>query len=176
MKVDINQEMESDFDAIFALIKKAFATEAMSDHREQHLVNRLRKSDAYIPELALVAKVNNELVGHILLTKLIIKNKTGQYDSLALAPVSVLPEFQGRGIGGKLIKEAHERAKQLGHKSIVLLGHDKYYPRFGYQQANNFGIELPFDVPKENCMAIELFENGLKDVSGTVVYPKAFFE
>ena len=62
----------------------------------------------------------------------------------------------------------------MGYRSIVLLGHEKYYPKFGYQQADKFGIELPFDAPKENCMAIELTENGLKNVSGMVVYPKEF--
>ena len=68
----------------------------------------------------------------------------------------------------------HKRAKELGYKSVVLLGHEKYYPRFGYSQADRFGIELPFDVPKENCMAIELTKNGLEGVSGVVEYSKEF--
>lgn len=75
-----------------------------------------------------------------------------------------------------LIQEAHKKAKELGHHSIVLLGHEQYYPNFGYKQADSFGIELPFDVPKEYCMAIELTENALDGVSGTVEYPKEFNE
>ena len=172
----IRQETPKDYKDVFYLIEKAFRTEQYSDHKEQFLVERLRKSDAFIPELSLVAEVDGKIVGHILLTKLKIKNAADSFDSLALAPVTVLPEFQGIGIGGKLIAESHKRAKGLGHQSIVLLGHESYYPKFGYQRADKFEIELPFKVPKENCMVIELVENGLNGVSGMVEYPKEFNE
>ncbi len=176
MKLTIRKEESKDFETVFNLIEKAFESEQMSDHKEQFLVQKLRKSNAFIPELSMIAESKNKIVGHILLTKLKIKNEQKQFDSLALAPVSVLPEYQGKGIGGKLILESHKKAKELGYKSIVLLGHDKYYPRFGYEQADKYGIELPFEVPKENCMVIELVENGLKGVSGMVEYPKEFNE
>ncbi|WKK67082.1 GNAT family N-acetyltransferase [Lutimonas zeaxanthinifaciens] len=172
----IRQETSKDYKDVFYLIEKAFRSEQYSDHKEQFLVERLRKSDAFIPELSLVAEVEGKIVGHILLTKLKIKNAADSFDSLALAPVTVLPEFQGIGIGGKLIAESHKRAKELGHESIVLLGHESYYPKFGYQRADKFEIELPFKVPKENCMVIELVENGLNGVSGMVEYPKEFNE
>lgn len=171
----IRQEIESDHNAVFQLIEQAFRGEALSDHQEQFLVERLRKSSAFIPELSLVAEDNGKIAGHILLTRIKIKNDTNSYDSLALAPVSVLPEYQGHGIGGRLITESHKVATALGFKSIVLLGHEEYYPRFGYQRAEGFGIKLPFDVPTENCMAIELVEDGLKGVSGTVEYAKEFY-
>jgi predicted N-acetyltransferase YhbS len=176
MELTIRKEEPKDYKTVFNLIEKAFELEQMSDHKEQFLVDRLRKSHAFIPELSMVAETENKIVGHILLTKLKIKNEQNEYDSLALAPISVLPEYQGKGIGGMLIKEAHRKAKALGQKSIVLLGHEKYYPRFGYKQADIFGIELPFHVPKENCMAIELIENGLKGIKGIVEYPKEFNE
>ena len=170
----IRQEIKNDFKEVFNLIEKAFKKEPFSDHKEQFLVERLRESKAFIPELSLVAEIDGKIVGHTLVSKIKIKNELNEFDSLALAPVSVLPEFQKRGIGGKLITEAHEKAKKLGHKSIVLLGHEKYYPKFGYEQADKYGIKLPFEVPKENCMVIELTENGLNGVSGTVEYPKEF--
>lgn len=174
MKIILRQEETKDFKAVFNLIEKAFESEPMSNHQEQFLVERLRKSQAFIPELSIVAEINDQIVGHILLTQLKIKNGQQEFDSLALAPVSVLPEFQGKGIGGALIKEAHKKAKALGNQSIVLLGHEKYYPQFGYKPADQFGIKLPFEVPKENCMVIELVENGLAGISGVVEYPKAF--
>lgn len=176
MKITLRKEEPKDFKTVFELIEKAFESEQMSDHREQFLVERLRKSDAFIPELSIVAEIDGKIVGHILTTKLKIKNKTNEFDSLALAPVSVIPEFQGKGIGGKLIIESHNKARSLGYQSIVLLGHEKYYPRFGYKQADQYGIDLPFEVPKENCMVIELVENGLNGVTGIVEYPKEFNE
>ena len=176
MELTVRKENAEDFKAVFNLIEKAFENEQMSDHKEQFLVERLRKSNAFVPELSMVAETENKIVGHILLTTLKIKNEQNEFDSLALAPVSVLPEYQQNGIGGTLIKEAHKKAKKLGFHSVILLGHKKYYPKFGYKQVDQFGIKLPFEVPKENCMAIELIENGLKNVSGTVEYPKEFSE
>ena len=136
MEITIRQESPNDFNEVFSLIEKAFRTEQLSDHSEQFLVERLRKSSAFIPELSIVAEIGNRVVGHILLTKLKIKNDQHEFDSLALAPASVLPEYQRKGIGGMLIEQAHIKAKELGHKSIVLVGHENYYPRFGYQQAD----------------------------------------
>ena len=69
---------------------------------------------------------------------------------------------------------AHESAKLLEYKSIILLGHKDYYPRFGYKLCLDLGIQLPFEVPSEYCMAIELVDGGVKGVSGTVVYDPAF--
>ena len=176
MHITIREENKKDYLSIFDLIEKAFKDEEYSDHQEHFLVEKLRKSKAFVPGLSLVAEVDNNVVGHILLTEIRIKTSDDEITSLALAPVSVLPEFQGKGIGGKLIKEAHQRAKDLGYQSVILLGHEKYYPRFGYKLAVEFGISLPFDVPKENCMAIELQPNSLKNINGEVVYPKEFFE
>ncbi|OXA97412.1 GNAT family N-acetyltransferase [Flavobacterium oncorhynchi] len=172
----LRQENENDYKSVFQLIEKAFEKEEYSDHKEQFLVERLRKSEAFIPELSIVAEVEDKIVGHILFTKLEIKNEFQSFQSLALAPVSVLPEFQGKGIGSKLILYGHELAKELGYKSVILLGHQDYYPRFGYELCEKYNIKMPFDVPAENCMVISLTENGLSGISGNVVYPSTFFE
>src|SRR5690554_6109216 len=176
MKIIIREENNTDHNAMFELIRKDFEQVDLSDNQEQFLVQRLRKSTAFIPELSMVAEINNEIIGYILLTKLKIKNGNDEYDSLALAPITVLPAYQGKVIGGMLIQEAHKKPRELGCQSVVLLGHEKYYPKFGYKQADTFGIELPFDVPKENCMAIELIENSLDGLSGLIEYPKEFYE
>lgn len=171
----IRQEEEKDYRKVFALTEEAFRTMEHSDHQEHFLVERLRKSDAFIPELSLVAENEDGVIaGHILFTKIKIENSSESFDSLALAPVSVKPEFQNQGIGGQLILFGHLVAKELGHQSVILIGHENYYPRFGYEKTSNFGISFPFDIPEENGMAIELVENGLKNVTGVVKYPKEF--
>ncbi len=70
MKVSIRQEKSSDFTFVFDLIEKAFRTMKISDHKEQFLVERLRKSTSFVPELSMIAEIDNNIVGHILLTKL----------------------------------------------------------------------------------------------------------
>lgn len=178
MNITIRQETQNDVPVVFEVVKNAFLAEKISDHQEHFLVARLRESDAFVPELSLVAEIigvqEPRIIGHILLTKIRINSERESFQSLALAPVSVIPEYQGKGIGGMLIEHAHKVAARLGFESIVLLGHAGYYPRFGYRPASDFDIELPFDVPAENCMVIELIANSLDGVSGLVEYPQEF--
>ncbi|WP_343534726.1 N-acetyltransferase [Pedobacter sp.] len=174
MNIHIRKEESEDFKAVFDLVKDAFEKEEMSDHQEQYLVERLRKSDAFVPELSLVAQIDEKIVGYILLTKIKIIDNERVSEALSLAPIAVLPAYQGKGVGAQLIKYAHEKAKALGFGVVVLLGHENYYPKFGYEMAKKYGIQLPFEVPDENCMVIALTENALQQVKGTVQYPKAF--
>ncbi len=177
IQLEIRKEDKNDFEAVLKLIENAFENVAFSDHQEQFLVERLRNSDTFVPELSIVGVLEGKIVGYILLTKIVIKANNGvETESLALAPVAVLQDFQKKGIGGQLIRAAHDKARTMGFGSVILLGHEKYYPKFGYQMTSQYGIRLPFDVPPENCMAIELIPGALKEVSGVVVYPKAFFE
>lgn len=175
MGITIREENSADHVAVFQVVEEAFKTMEFSDHSEQFLVERLRKSPAFVPGLSLVAEHNHALIGHILLTRITIKNGDQVFDSLALAPVSVKPAFQRKGVGAKLILEAHKRAKALGFNSVILLGHADYYPRFGYQPTSKYGIKLPFEAPEENCMVFALTENGLDGVHGMVEYPEAFY-
>ena len=175
MNITIRQELARVYKITEKVIKSAFANMELSDKKEHELVSRIRKSDAFIPKLSLVA-INKEIVGHILLSKIKIINDNQFAESLALAPVSVLPAYQNKGIGGLLITEALKEAKELGYKSVVVLGHPEYYPRFGFKKASFWGIKAPFEVPDEAFMAIELSENALNNVSGVVEYPSVFFE
>ncbi|WP_318846915.1 N-acetyltransferase [Chryseobacterium sp. JV558] len=173
--ITIRKEEEKDHQQVFQLTEEAFKEMEHSDHQEQFLVEKLRQSEAFIPELSLVAEnEDGRIAGHILFTKLKIVNGTESFESLALAPVSVKPEFQNQGLGGKLIAEGHRIAEELGYQSVILIGHENYYPRFGYKKTSNFGISFPFDIPEENGMAVELVKDGLKDKKGMVKYPKEF--
>ncbi len=176
MEIKLRQETQSDFDQVSTVIEEAFKELEISDQSEHRLVDRLRTSSAFIPELSIVALLGDEVVGHVLLTKIIIKNGVDSTASLSLAPISVKPKYQRRGIGGQLIREAHRTARKLGYKSVILVGHETYYPRFGYEKTSKYGISLPFEAPEENCMVKELKEGTLSEVQGMVVYPKAFFE
>ncbi|WP_201265917.1 GNAT family N-acetyltransferase [Brevibacillus brevis] len=178
MNTMIRIEQVDDYSVTEQVVKSAFANAEFTDHKEHELVSRIRKSDAFIPTLSLVAidEENQAILGHILFSKVHICNDNQSIESLALAPVSVLPDYQSKGIGKKLILEALQKAKELGYQSVVVLGHPEYYPKFGFQKASRWGIKAPFDVPDEVFMALELQENALAHISGVVEYPSAFFE
>ena len=77
------------------------------------------------------------------------------------------------GIGSVLIQEGHKKAKELGYHYSVVLGSDKYYTKFGYIPAKEYGIVAPFDVPDENFMAIKLNDIDI-EIKGIVQYAKEF--
>lgn len=173
--IKIRQEQQSDYPQVHDLIEAAFRDVEESNHREQYLVERLRESEGFVPELSLVAETDDgQMAGYILLTEVEIVSEDRTAVSLAVAPLAVRPEFQRQGVGGRLLREVHRRAALLGYGSAVLLGHKDYYPRFGYRKAIDFGIELPFDVPQEYCMVIELLPATLDKIHGRVHYPKVF--
>lgn len=165
----IRKEKSTDYEIIYSVVKKAFDCAEHADGNEPELVNELRKGLSYIPELSLVAETDGRIVGHILFTKARVNDNT----VLALAPLSVLPKYQRQGIGTALIKEGHKIAKALGYKYSIVLGSENYYPRTGYVPADTFGIQPPFNVPRENFMAFKLDENA-PDIHGTIEYAKEF--
>ncbi|MEC1178980.1 N-acetyltransferase [Metasolibacillus meyeri] len=175
MNFSIRQERPTDYEITEDVIRQAFLDEDMSDQKEHFLVQRIRQSSAFIPELSLVAvDYDDQIIGHILLSKITIENDGRSVDSLALAPVSVLPLFQHKGIGSQLIKDVLQKAAEIGQQSVIVLGHAAYYPKFGFRQAKEWNIVAPFEVPSEIFMALELVPNALQNVQGTVRYSDAF--
>ena len=156
----IRQEREQDYPEIYRLVKEAFATAEHAGGNEQDLVEALRKGTAYLPELALVAEEEGVLAGHILLTRASV----GGAPVMALAPLSVRPEFQRRGVGTALMEKAHE---------ILVLGSEEYYPRAGYRPAEELGVTVPEGFPSASFMALRLREDA-GPLSGTVAYAPEF--
>ena len=150
MDIRIRTEQINDYKQTEEIFEAAFLHEKMSDQSEHRLVARLRKTDDFIAELSLVAiDETNRIVGHILLSKITI----GPHGSLALAPVSFLPDKQKEGIASKLVHTALEKEKKLGFQSVIVLGHSDYYPKFGFEKASKWKICAPFDLPDEFFIA-----------------------
>ncbi|GAB3806507.1 N-acetyltransferase [Spirosoma humi] len=176
MNIRIRQETPADYPAVSSLIQEAYRSVAYSDKKEHLMVERLRKSSAFIAQLSLVAQADtDELVGHIMFTKLHIQDGHQRFPGLALAPLSIPPAFQQQGIGSELIKASHSIAHDLGYPFCVVLGHANYYPKFGYERLSGYPIELPIQVADENKMIIAFVENGLAGVKGEIVYANDFF-
>ena len=165
----IREETALDHEAVYDVVKRAFESAEHSDGNEQYLVAALRKSAAFLPALSLVAEMDGAVVGHVLFSKVAI----GAHTELALAPLSVSPEYQRRGIGTALVRRGHAAAAALGFHCAVVLGSEDYYPRLGYVPAAPYQIEAPFDVPSENFMVCCLAP-APSPIRGTVVYAPEF--
>ena len=169
MSIKIRPETEDDHARISEVNDLAFGQK-----NEGKLIEELRKNDQFIPGLSLVAELDGLVVGHILFYPITINCSNTKHLSLALAPMSVIPEHQNKKIGSLLVKEGLRLAKMLGYESVIVVGHPQYYPRFGFSLASQWGIKLPFEVPDTAFLALELIPEALKDRSGVVEYPKEF--
>lgn len=133
---------------------------------EADLVDSLR--DDGVGLASLVAEFEGRIVGHILFTRMSI----GSIPAAALAPLAVLPEYQRRGVGGKLIADGLELLRQQGERIVIVLVHPEYYRRFGFSVEKARLLESPF--PPEAYMALELAPGALDGIKGKVRYPAAF--
>jgi len=164
----IREETEADYARIAEVVEAAFGRA-----NEARLVEAIRASDAYVPELALVAEADGEVVGHVMFSYVTLR---GDEDRrvLCMAPVSVAPAWQSKGVGGALVREGIARCEARGEPLVHVLGHPGYYPRFGFERARPHGIE-PAD-PRTNDAAFMMIKLSAYDARyrGRIVYPPAF--
>jgi putative acetyltransferase len=167
----LRTEESSDYSSVYALTCEAFG----GRNDESLLIERIRASVYFVPELSIVAEIDNKIVGHLLLSRATVVEQERNHDVMVLAPVAVKPEYQKRGIGGSLIREGLHRCRTLGYGLVLLIGHPDYYPKFGFKPARSFQFELrQFEVPNEVFMVCELQEGEIKKCKGELRYPEAF--
>lgn len=136
-KLVIRDETNSDAAAITEVTVAAFEALEVSNHTEQFIIEALRSANALT--LSLVAEVKGRVVGHIAFSPVEVSD--GARDWYGLGPVSVLPEFQRRGIGKALIREGLLRLENMHARGCCLVGHPEYYIKFGFQNVGGLGLE-----------------------------------
>ena len=171
MQIIIRSENSSDYNQITHVNDQAF-----EQPNEGRLITQLRALPDFIPDLSLVAEFEGQIIGHILFTISKVKWENDIFEMLCLAPMAVLPEFQKKGIGSKLVQEGLKRARALGYQSVNVLGHKNFYPKFGFRPASHWEIKAPFEVPDDVFMALELVDGALKGQKGVVHYAEPFKE
>ncbi len=163
----IRPERPADRAAIAEVTAAAFGKQ-----REARLVDAIRASDGFVPELSLVGELDGEVVGHVMLSYIGLEGDSRRL--LELGPMSVAPDRQRGGIGSALVRKALRLADERGEPLVLVLGHPWYYPRFGFGRASELGITPPSaDVPDEAFMAVTLsrYDGGIR---GRVVLPPAW--
>lgn len=166
----IAPETENDIPRIYDFIKKAFETAEVSDGKEQDFTTALRRSDAYIPQLALTMKDKDKIIGFIMLTRFYITTPKNKQEALLLAPLCIDIAYRNQGLGQKLILESLRKAKELGFKSVLLVGSPAYYSKTGFKESGLFNIKNSDGIPDKFILIKELEANSLKGVSGTVSF------
>lgn len=166
----IRAERPSDYDAIAEVVTAAFGSDD-----EAMLVEAIRGSEQYVPELALVAEVDGRVVGHVMISYASLVEGDTERRIAMLSPLAVAPDLHGRGIGSALVREVTGRADARGEPLVILEGSPQYYGRFGFEYSVRRGIEikLPSWAPPEAAQVLRLssYDPSLR---GRVVYPPAF--
>jgi len=167
--ITIRAEKADDFGAVRRVNERAFESDA-----EATLVDKLRA--ACRQQVSLVAVEDNRVVGHIFFSPVSIESEDSTSAAMGLAPMAVLPEYQRRGIGSRLVREGLKECQRLGFDVAVVLGHPEYYPRFGFVPASRRGLRCEYDVPKEAFMVAELKPGALGERTGLAKYRPEFAE
>lgn len=164
--VEIREETGSDAPAIRSVEQLAFGEED-----EARVVEMLRASGSVV--LSLVAVDAGRVVGHVLFSPVTVERSPADSRWVALGPIGVLPDFQGRGIGSHLVREGLDVCRSRGFDGVVLLGAPGYYARFGFVPASDHGLSCVYGGGPA-FQAIELRQGELEQVSGLVRFAPEF--
>ena len=173
LKMNIRLETPQDYLAVERLTLAAFETFVFPDGSrpervdEHYLVHVIRGVPEFVPELAFVGEINGEIVANTMYTlSKVIRPDGIEIETLTFGPVSVKPELHGQGLGAEIIRHSLGRARELGYGAVIIVGHQDYYPRFGFKPAKDFGLTMPDGSTMDPFMALELKDGYLGTTGG----------
>ena len=177
MNITLRLEEEKDYRTVEELTRAAFWNVYKPGCDEHFVLHNLRSSLNFLPELDFVAERNGMIVGNIVYSKCKVVSDAGkEQEVLTFGPVSVLPAYQGQGIGNLLVRHTLELAKQMGFKAVIIFGDPAYYQRFGFEPALKFSISTAEGKNFDAFMVKELTEGSLQGISGRVLLDAVFFD
>jgi putative acetyltransferase len=165
--IRIRGEKSKDISDIHALNIAAFKTDA-----EAMLVDRLREKKEFF--LSIVAEYRKKIVGHILFTPVDVEHNPQKIKAAGLAPMAVSPQLQNHGIGSALIHNGLTLCAQSGYEVVFVLGHETYYPRFGFMQARSHDLYYRSEDFYPYFFFIDLGAGNLDDLKGEVSFDPEF--
>jgi putative acetyltransferase len=166
--VIIRPETTADYDAI-----RMVNDEAFGDTLEAKLVDAIRESDRFVPELSLVAVSEGQTHGHVISSYVDVE--PGARRVLQVGPLAVLPSHQLRGIGSALMEETIRIADARGEPLLLIEGDPKYYERFGFTRADAVGIEPPPEAHGPQYFMIRPLGGYDPAFRGRAIYPAETF-
>lgn len=167
MDIAYRLEREQDYREVEELTREAFWNRHSPGCDEHYLVHIMRGSSAFIKELDFVAVCGQRIVANIMYTRAFILGDDGaQHPVISFGPVSVLPEFQGRGIGRGIINHSKAVAGDMGHTAILIYGDPEYYKRVGFLGAKTYFIGTPENTYAAALLACELAPGALNRRGG----------
>ncbi|MBT8224881.1 MAG: GNAT family N-acetyltransferase [Dactylosporangium sp.] len=167
----IRRRSPAEVDTVRTLLAEAFAPQ-----RVDSLVDLLRSSPGHIPELDFVAVDDDEIVGHLMLNRVFLRQPDGATrDVLCLAPLAVRPDRRGEGTGRALVEHAVRVADQRGEPCIVVEGDQALYRGFGFVDATDHGLLLPSPTIPAGSYQVMTLSSHDASLRGRIDYPARFW-
>lgn len=167
MDIHLRLEQPEDYRVVEELTREAFWGMDRPDCVEHLIAHKLRSVPAFVPELDYVAVAEGKIVGSIMYWKgKVIDTQGKEHIVLSFGPLSVLPEYQGCGVGKGLVTHTISEARRLGYRAIIFYGHPDYYTRFGFRRAKEFNIATSKGDNFDAFMAMPLYDGALDGISG----------
>jgi putative acetyltransferase len=159
----IRNEKSEDYRIVEELTRKAFWNIYVPGCNEHYLVHVMRKHEDFIPELDYVIEKDKKIIGNIMYTKAKLVSENGREKPiLTFGPVSILPEYQRKGFGKKIIEYSLIKAKELKYEAVVIFGNPCNYANLGFKSSSRFDIALEDEIYPSAMLANELIEESLK--------------
>jgi putative acetyltransferase len=166
--VIIRAETAADHDAI-----RKVNDEAFGEQLEGRLVDAIRASDRFVPELSLVAVSGGQILGHVISSYVDVVPGTSRV--LQVGPLAVLPSHQRRGVGSALMEETIRIAEERGEPLLLIEGNPAYYERFGFTRADVKGIEPPPEALGPQYFMLRPLAGYDPELRGRAIYPPETF-
>ncbi|AKA67779.1 GNAT family N-acetyltransferase [Clostridium scatologenes] len=160
--IKIRNEEETDYKRVEEITRKAFWNLYIPGCNEHYLVHVMRSHKDFLPELDLVIEVDNQIIGNIMYTKTKLIDEFGkEKDILTFGPVCILPEYQRKGYGKKLIEYSFEQAAALNYDTIVIFGNPNNYVSRGFKSCKKYNVCLKNGTYPAAMMVKELKSDAL---------------
>lgn len=175
----VREETPADRDAALEVVRAAFGAAdgpgGAEGAKVAALVEAMRAEQATLLSRALVAVLDDEVVGHVGLTRGWVDAPAQLVEIRVLSPLAVRPDLQGRGLGAALLLAAAQACEQEQAPLVLLEGDPTYYSRHGYVPAHTVGLERPSErIPEPACQVLTLPTYDAA-VRGRLVYPDVFW-
>jgi len=171
----IRLEREEDYRAVENLTREAFWNHHVPGCDEHYLAHVLRESGCFLPELDFVAECDGALVGNIMYTRANVLCDSGEtLPVLSFGPLSVLPSWQGKGVGSALVNHSLKKAAELGYNAVLIYGDPAFYSRLGFRSAESFGIGTMYDTYADALQALEMVADALREKAGRFAEDHAY--
>lgn len=174
--INIRNERETDYERVEEITRKSFWNLYIPGCIEHYLVHVMRTHKDFLAELDLVIEVDNEIIGNIMYTKTKLVDESGEEkDILTFGPVCILPEYQRKGYGKKLMEYSFEKAAALGYDLIVIYGNPNNYVSRGFKSCKKYNVCLENGTYPAAMMVKELKADVL-DGRKWIYYQSPVFE